>query len=79
MCFCGVWEADTFIPLSRKNRPSLLKEPKARLQLFKKRVIYKIKNLVKYAYPQVFLAIDFLLIDIRPPVLLYSATMQKPL
>ncbi|KAF8419745.1 hypothetical protein EV426DRAFT_538493 [Tirmania nivea] len=40
---------DTFIPLSRKNRPSLLKEPRARFQLFKKRVFCKIKNLVNLA------------------------------
>lgn len=40
---------DTFVPLSRKNRPSLFKEPKVRFQLFKKRVIYKIKNLINLA------------------------------
>ncbi|RPB18254.1 hypothetical protein L211DRAFT_797655 [Terfezia boudieri ATCC MYA-4762] len=42
-------DADTFVPLSRKNRPSLFKEPKVRFQLFKKRVIYKIKNLINLA------------------------------
>ncbi|KAF8477458.1 hypothetical protein BDZ91DRAFT_709291 [Kalaharituber pfeilii] len=36
----------TFVPLSRKNRPSIFKQPIVRLQLMRKRIGYKIRNLI---------------------------------
>ena len=66
---------DVFIPLSKGNRPSLFKEPRVRWELFKRRVTYKVKNLVRYidTYFQ-----TFFFLNPRTIVFFFSISSNPP-